>query len=512
MRCKSIPALAAVLSLGASGVLSSVIPKPREFDSSAGFLAEEATLCIKDFCATKWNEEQPKKQCGTIVLTVTHLGAPSSIEDCVSQFSYLIAQDTESGTSQTEEALYEISAEDDSEPATNEKRAKKPKHKETPKAQTTAAASTSSKVAFSKASSIAGKPSETPKNSIVNKPSSTVSSIKTSSSIKSTGSKISSSATSSATPSASACPLPRKGKDGKPIHRRCAGNEFYKKEDLIVGKVTHWRFNTMGDVSKYNADANAKSVLQKMKVNGQLDVVKVSNGDLTVVGNTEGGTVPMSFTKKGGNYLLTNGGYFQHLSSKPNFFEPAGEETTVKTADGTVKKYANPFPLPEEYADVYTRIDGLENTKVFSGPDLKLNLPTIDGKAGIWKYKSTGNPVGSLNHAAEANERLALVRFGATHYSIAYTCKNLDHNRICGLPTNSFKVLIDLFFSKMGETGKSIGKSDKAVCLDGGPSVSMIWNQGSTEKVLSLGNNDDGTPIPGADIRKVSNLLKISAK
>jgi hypothetical protein len=42
----------------------------------------------------------------------------------VSQFSYLIAQGTESGTSQTVEALYEVSVEDDTEPHAHEKRAK----------------------------------------------------------------------------------------------------------------------------------------------------------------------------------------------------------------------------------------------------------------------------------------------------------------------------------------------------------------------------------------------------
>jgi hypothetical protein len=497
MRFNSIPALAAVLSLGTS-VLSSVIPETRGGESSAGFHAEEATVCIESFCATKGEGKQTTMQCGSVVLTVTHLGAPSSLEECVSQFSYLIAQGTESGTSQTEEALYEVSAEDDTEPDAYEKRAKT-----TP----------------SEAISITSKPSS---NSPSIKPSGSKISPKPSgskgSSTKPKGSKISPKIVGGSTPSASACPLPRKGKNGKPIQRRCAGDQFYKKRDLIVGKVTHWKFNTMGDPNSYNADANAKAVLVKMKRNTQLDVVKVLSGDLTVVGNvndqdivlsTKRGTDPEAFTRKGGDYLLTNGGFFQHLEMRPRSFEPAGEDTKVKTADGTVMGYDEPFPLPAAYAQFYDQIDGLEDTRVHSGPDLKKVIPEISDKSGIWKYNAQ-DPilVGRLSHASESNERIALVRFGKTYYSVAYTCMNRD----CGIDTNTFKVTIDLFFSKMGETGKSISASTQAVCLDGGPSISMTWNEGTKMEKLSLGGAGDNTPAPGVNGRKVSNLIKIVAK
>ncbi|KAJ4288046.1 hypothetical protein N0V90_012062 [Kalmusia sp. IMI 367209] len=463
MRFNYIPGLAAVLSLGASGVLSRVIPATRGVESSAGLLAEEATLCIKDFCAIKGDEKRTTTQCGSLVLTVTHLGAPSSVEECVSQFSNLIAQDTESGTSQTEEALYEISAEDDSEPAANEKRAvhKKTKAKKT-KAKKTKAEKTKTKTT-------------------------------------------------------KACPLPKKGKNGKIIQRRCAGDEFYKKRDLLPGKVTHWKFNTMGDVDTYNVDANAKVVLKAMNKNGQLDVVKISSGDLTVVGDVPDpdlilrGTDPNTFTKKGGNYLLTNGGFFQHMETRPRSFEPAGEDTMVKTADGTVKAYEEPYPVPEEYAEFYDQIDGLDNTRVHSGPDLKKSIPGIDTESGIWKY-SDNDPilVGRLSHASQPNERLALVRFGKTHYSVAYTCKEtVIGRRQCGINTNKFKKLIDLFFTEMGQAGKSISSSTQAVCLDGGPSISMTWNEGLTMEKLSLGGAGDTTPLPGTNGRKVSNLIKI---
>jgi hypothetical protein len=507
MRFNSIPALAAVLSLGRS-VLSSVIPEARGVESSAGFHAEEATVCIEDFCATKGDGKQTTTQCGSAVLTVTHLGAPSSLEECVSRFSYLIAQGTESGTSQTEEALYEVSAEDDTEPAPHEKRAKT-----TPSEAINITSKPSSKSPSIKpgGSKISPKPSGSkvpstkPKGSKV-------------SSTEPKGSKISPKIVGSATPSASACPLPRKGKNGKPIQRRCAGDQFYKKRDLIVGKVTHWKFNTMGDPNSYNADANAKAVLVRMKRNTQLDVVKVLSGDLTVVGNvndqdvilsTKRGTDPEAFTRKGGNYLLTNGGFFQHLEMRPRSFEPAGEDTMVKTADGTVMGYDEPFALPAAYAQFYDQIDGLENTRVHSGPDLKKVIPEISDKSGIWKYNAQ-DPilVGRLSHASEPNERIALVRFGKTYYSVAYTCMNRD----CGIDTNTFKVTIDLFFSKMGETGKSISSSTQAVCLDGGPSISMTWNEGTTMEKLSLGGAGDNTPAPGVNGRKVSNLIKIVAK
>jgi hypothetical protein len=159
MRFNSISALAAVLSLAASGVLSSVIPKTRGVESNAGTFAEEATLCIKEFCATKGSEKQTTTQCGPVVLTVAHLGALSSVEECVSQFTYLIAQDTEGSASQTKEALYEISAEDNNEPAAKEKRAK-PKSAKSTQAKTPAANPTPSKASSSKAASSQAAPLE----------------------------------------------------------------------------------------------------------------------------------------------------------------------------------------------------------------------------------------------------------------------------------------------------------------------------------------------------------------
>lgn len=185
---------------------------------------------------------------------VTHFGAPSLLQECVSQFRYLITQDTGSSISQTKVALYEISTESEDDTPVNEKRAKPTKDTKTKAKSTTAktrkAKPTAVKTTTLKAVRITSKLS----------------------SIKPTGSKTSSRASGSATPSASACPLPRKGKNGKPIQRRCAGDQFYMKKDLLVGKVTHWKFNTMGDVGTYNADANAKLVLKTMRGKGQLDV------------------------------------------------------------------------------------------------------------------------------------------------------------------------------------------------------------------------------------------------
>jgi hypothetical protein len=385
--------------------------------------------------------------------------------------------------------LYKVSVEDDTEPAAHEKRAKT-----TPSEDISITSKPSSKSSSIKPSG--SKLSPKPSGSKV-------------SSAQPKGSKTSPKIVGSATPSASACPLPRKGKNGKPIQRRCAGDQFYKKRDLIVGKVTHWKFNTMGDRNSYNADANARVVLGKMNKDTQLDVVKISSGELTVVGNVKGGTDPSTFTKKGGNYLLTNGGFFQHLEMRPRSFEPAGEDTVVKTTDGTVMGYEEPFLLPADYAPFYDQIDGLDNTRVHSGPDLKKNIPGISDGSGIWKYNDNDpNLVGQLSHASQPNERIALVRFSKTFYSVAYTCKN----RNCGIETNDFKDIIDFFFSKMGETGKSISSSTQAVCLDGGPSISMTWNEGTTMEKLSLGGAGDNTPAPGVNGRKVSNLIKIVAR
>src|SRR5690242_8521111 len=496
MHFSSIPALAAMLSLVALKAHSSVIPGIQEVRSSAGVLNEEAGLCIKDFCTTKGGRNQKTAQCGPVNLTVTYSEGLFSIEECISKFSHLITQDTIGGISQTEDALYEILVEDDGKPAAYRKRADL-KTTRTTKAKSTAAKSTSkkpSKVSPVKPNGpeISSKPggSKTP-------------------SIKPTGSKTSPKLSVSASPSASACPLPRKGKNGKPLQRRCAGDEFYKKRDLIVGKVTHWKFNTMGNTDTYNADANAKLILTEMKKNGQLDVVKVFNGDLTVVGNAKGGTNPNTFAKKGGNYLLTNGGFFQHMILRDRAFEPAGEDTMVKHLDGTVTKYQQPFPVPADYAQYYDQIDGLDNTRVHSGPNLKKAIPELTGRQGSWKYSENDpNLVGRLSHASQPNERIALVSFSKTYYIVAYT----SQTRTGGVDTNHLKRIIDAFFLKMGETGKSISSSTQAVCLDGGPSISMTWNAGATIEKLSLGGAGYLTPAPGANGREVSNLIKIAAK
>src|SRR5690242_20338199 len=462
MHFSSIPALVALLCLGASGVLSLVIPETRGVDSSDRILAKDVILCIRDLCAKQGDKQQTTSQCGQVVLTITHLGVSSSVEQCVSYFSYQIAQGDR--TFQTKDALYELSLEDNSKPAANEKRAKnkatkptkakttatKTKAPKTTKAKTTAAKTTTSKASLNTSKPSSNIPSVKPSGSkISSKPSGSVVS-----SIKPTGSKVSSQVSGSATPGASACPLPRKDKNGKLIQRRCAGDQFYKKRDLIAGKVTHWKFNNIGltKTDNVDADANAKLVLDGMTEECQLDVVKVSSGELTVVGNvndpeviltTKRGTDPNSFTKKGGNYLLTNGGFFQHMEMRPNSFEPAGEDTVVKTADGTVMGYENPFPLPPDYAPFYDQIDGIESTRVHSGPDLKKTIPEIDARSGIWRYNENDvNLVGRLSHASEPNERIALVRFGSIYYSIAYTCMARSN----GATTNKLKKIIDLFF------------------------------------------------------------------
>ena len=118
MRFNAISTLAVVLNLGASGVLSRVIPVTRGAESSSQLLAVETILCIRDFCATKLNSTQ----CGSVSLSVTPHEAPPSIEECVAQFRNLIPRSAGSRSSHTQSALYEIYTKHDDRSVANRKR------------------------------------------------------------------------------------------------------------------------------------------------------------------------------------------------------------------------------------------------------------------------------------------------------------------------------------------------------------------------------------------------------
>lgn len=277
----------------------------------------------------------------------------------------------------------------------------------------------------------------------------------------------------------------------------------------------------MKNKEDYNADADAKLVLNKMKNKGQFDIVKVNTAEISFVGNPvdgpNGGTFPKQFIKdeNKGTYLLTNGGYFKHVGDERKY-APAGLDTKILGPKAnTATAFPNPFDEPEDYKTWYTTVEGSKGTKIHSGPDLKKEIKDLGLKQGIWKHKASGNPVGSLNHAAENNERIALLQFGSTSYSISYTCEHAANSaRECGLPTDKFGELIDFFFSKMGETGKSISLSQKAVCLDGGPSVALFWVDSTKPDglLLSQGGIGDNVPSGNDDMRKLGNLVKIVPK
>ncbi|KAF1955586.1 hypothetical protein CC80DRAFT_549280 [Byssothecium circinans] len=541
MRLASILALAAVLSLGASGVLSSVTCENRGVDSagtsfsSAGFLVEEVKLCIEELCATKWDEGLTKKHCVPVVLTVTHLQGPSSgVEDCVSQFSGLIDQciitkDAQNGSSQTKDAfearkeasdnkVFLTSRSGDLRKACSNdlrkpyfkglrkpyfKGLRKPYFKglRKPYSKDSFAAHFKDYFRFPLITSVKS-------SSTTGKSSSGTSKITSSASV--TGNPTSK-PSSSANPSGSACPLPpKKGKNGKGVQRRCEGDEFYQKKDLLAGKVTHWKFNTMGDVNNYQGNTAAKQVLGLMNNRGQLDVVKVSNGDLLVTGNAQGGSKPPAFGKKGGNYLLFNGGFFQNKVPEAGYLNPVGE-TRIKPPTGPAVDLES-HPVPKEYAAYYQKISGAEGTFVRSGPDLKQNIPEISSKSGVFKYPHEPVVAGALDHASQPNERLALVTFSATQYLFAYTCEEpVQGRRECGISTNRLKELIDGFFARM-EAGKSLKDATQAVNLDGGPSIYMSWNTGTTEQKIAMGGKGDMTPDPNATGRDVVTMMKITPR
>jgi hypothetical protein len=563
MRLTSLPTLAAVLSLRASGVLSSsVICEQRGVDNAAeGAGFEDAKLCIEDFCATKGTDEaQITKDCGSILLTVTHLQAPSSsgAEDCVSQFNSIINQcvipeDSEKvcdcassshrrsfadtiqpATSQTEATLYEISLtdEDESELESRGLFGKKPKGGKKPDDKKPDDKKPDHKKPDHKKPDHKKPDDKKPDDKHTPKPTPTPTPTPSKSASKKSSSTLKTKASSSsATPSASACPIPDKngkggkGGKGKGLQRRCEDDKFYAKKDLLAGKVTHWKFNKFEDSKNYKGDASAKAVLDEIVLKGQLDVVKVATGDILVTGTVgrdpddevdiihKDGTDPKKFAKDGGNYLLINGGFFQHLFIRPKPYWPVGAtkiEAGGKLVDLSVTAddwNQNAIPIMKEYAPYYQKIEGIKGTFVHSGPQLKTAIPEVNSASGVFKYVGDQMEKGALDHASQANERIALVTFASTRYVFAYTCET----RECGVHTNKLRDIIDKFFTKM-ESGKSLSSSTQAVCLDGGPSIYMSWNHGKTEDKIAMGGNGDLTPPSTAHGRNMGTVLKIMAK
>ncbi|KAJ4290632.1 hypothetical protein N0V90_010850 [Kalmusia sp. IMI 367209] len=220
---------------------------------------------------------------------------------------------------------------------------------------------------------------------------------------------------------------------GKPKPKNCAMDQWYQEIELLDNdRATWWSFNTKSGWKEGVTDPDAKTILAKMRSLGKFDVIEVTSAFMAVEGNAHGGTSPNSYAGHRGSYLLSNGGFFNMKT-----FAPVGKTSVSDTFD----------PIPKAYADDYVEIEG-EDGFLHSGPDLMGGAISFSGDK--WKYhKSNGaktkyaEMVGSLAHASQPNERLALVTlYNYNKYLFVYTAEKREN----GLNVRGLKDLIGLWF------------------------------------------------------------------
>lgn len=234
-----------------------------------------------------------------------------------------------------------------------------------------------------------------------------------------------------------------------------------------------------------------------MKRNGKLDVIRVMNADLSVVGNPTGGTSPHEFARGRGDYLLSNGGFF--VMGGQDAYSSVGQSSSTP----------NSVNIPAAYNQHYDELRGEDNTFLWSGPSLRtslnLNAAEFQYRDAQGQQTATSRVAGSLAHASQPNERLVIVTLpNGNKYLFIYTTTR----RRDGVTVNKMRALIETFLREFHHV--TLAQTSQVLNLDGGGSMYVSWNHGRRERVIAGGSNRDETPNQVADPRRVANLLRIS--
>jgi hypothetical protein len=541
MRLSLLPSLGAVLSLRALGAVASITCDPKHdlgnnstdtYIPSAGVLAEVANNCIENVCTTRESVGSVAKDCGPVLLTITHLGAPlSDVGDCIKGFRNIVDQciateGVHGGILQTHDALYDIvavdqheskegikelgirSVEDDSDDEEEEdedegddflQQRRLVVRRKGRKSKSKTKLTTQPK---DKTPKTPKKPKKTKNKTKAKKP----------------------------TNKTKACPLPNKGKgkgkgkgakktirdvaedllprvlsnalfprgNGQSSNSECTNSKWYQYTQISKkAEVDWWAFNRMDDGWKNTnaASTNVGKVLNDMTLKGKLDVIKLTKATIDVVGNPDRGVLPNQIPTGTGKYLLTNGGFFW-MSSEPE----------KRQSIGPTSLSPNSKPIPKRYAEYYDELK--EGSQFLSaGPSLKSQVP-LNRPEFAWNEENAKIP-GSLAHASQPNERLAIVIVGRDKYIFAYTAET----RANGVTVNQLRGIINTFLQ--GFTSSSISAASKALNLDGGGSIFVAWRKRGVETVIARGNvGDDGPPwgdgFEGGDPREVANYLQLT--
>jgi hypothetical protein len=117
---------------------------------------------------------------------------------------------------------------------------------------------------------------------------------------------------------------------------------------------------------------------------------------------------------------------------------------------------------------------------------------------------------GSLAHASQPNERIAIAIVNGDKYIFAYTAKERKN----GVNVNKLRTIIDAFLTQFASS--SISAASTALNLDGEGSIYVAWRKRGVEKVLARGRvHDDGPPWENKfrtkkKVRKVANCLQFT--
>jgi hypothetical protein len=248
-----------------------------------------------------------------------------------------------------------------------------------------------------------------------------------------------------------------------------------------------------------------RHVFQNIVPYGQVDVVQVKRGELLVEGNSGRCSSPSEFSKRGGNYLLTNGGFFwMRRPQETQHCEPVGD---VVLQNGAAQRPME--PIPQSYAQHYKRLVGARGTYIWTGPPLK---ERINLRSPEFQFNRPGNGViGSLSHADGLNERLVIVTM-TTGDKFLFTYTGERRGVRPGVTLERMREIVKHFLWEYFKIAMSSSRVDQILNLDGGGSIYLSWNSGHTERVIAKGQFGDDAPDgrPLGHIRDVANFLKIT--
>ena len=198
------------------------------------------------------------------------------------------------------------------------------------------------------------------------------------------------------------------------------------------------------------------------------------------------------YTSRPGNFLITNGTFFQNRGTTNKY--AAVDDTSITDLIR---------PLPMEYAEYYEAIQGERGTFLQSAPGLMQPLCMASDE---WEWnRETRKIAGSLSHGFNENERLALaVGKNGDKFVFVYTA----HSRNDGLDFNGRR---DMILKWLGIWYSMDTKDlEQLVSLDGGTSINVVWKgndrppkriaQGSIGDSMPGKNSHHTTPITLADV------------